>query len=255
MIIGADTYFQDPASMLWGKGAPPDDALLSVTQMVGLLYLPNDVPTTLGETVTLDDGAKGYVLVTEPPPGQSGGMGGMDLAAHWAALPSTRRAAISSVAPPSRLSAGSLTRVVGADDFLTREVRVSVVGFGGEAGDIVTIRYHGFGEMLSIEPPENYIELPPEALSSGVQEPAMVSGLARNGDGNVEVTFSKPVFVQGEIVLYVLEPSTGGWELPLLSRKRHRYAHLQRCPRGQARVDCGREPDPLHWLWLGRADC
>ena len=115
------------------------------------------------------------------------------------------------------LSAGSLTRVVGADDFLTREVRVSVVGFGGEAGDIVTILYRGFGEMLSIEPPENYIELPPEALSSGVQEPAMVSGLARNGDGNVEVTFSKPVFVQGEIVLYVLEPSTGGWELPLLS--------------------------------------
>ena len=194
VIIGADTYFQDPASMQWVKGAPPDDALLSVTQMVGLLYLPNDVPTTLGETVTLDDGAKGYVLVTEPPPGQSGGMGGMDF-----------------------LSAGSLTRVVGADDFLTREVRVSVVGFGGDAGDIVTIRYHGFGELLSIEPPENYIELPPEALSSGVQQPAMVSGLARNGDGNVEVTFSKPVFVQGEIVLYVLEPSTGGWELPLLS--------------------------------------
>ena len=194
VIIGADTYFQDPASMQWGKGAPPDDALLGVTQMVGLLYLPNDVPATLGETVTLDDGAKGYVLVTEPPAGQSGGMGGMDL-----------------------LSAGSLTRVVGADDFLTREVRVSVVGFGGEAGDIVTILYRGFGEMLSIEPPESYIELPPEALSSGVQEPAMVSGLARNGDGNVEVTFSKPVFVQGEIVLYVLEPSTGGWELPLLS--------------------------------------
>ena len=217
VTIGADTYFQDPESTQWAKGAPPEDALLNVMQMVGLLYLPNDVPTTLGETVTLDDGAKGYVLVTEPPPGQSGGMGGMDLAAHWAALPSTRRAAISSVAPPSRLSAGSLTRVVGADDFLTREVRVSVVSFGGEAGDIVTIRYHGFGEMLSIEPPENYIELPPEAFDSGVQEPATVSGLARNGDGNVEVIFSKPVFVQGEIVLYVLEPSTGGWELPLLS--------------------------------------
>ena len=194
VTIGADTYFQDPESMQWLKGAPPDDALLGVMQMVGLLYLPNDVPTTLGETVTLDDGAKGYVLVTEPPPGQSGGMGGMDL-----------------------LSAGSLTRVVGADDFLTREVRVSVVGFGGEAGDIVTISYRGFGETLSIEAPENYIELPPEAFDSGVQEPAMVSGLARNSDGNVEVAFSKPVFVQGEIVLYVLEPSTGGWELPLLS--------------------------------------
>ena len=125
VTIGADTYFQDPASMQWLKGAPPDDALLSVTQMVGLLYLPNDAPTTLGETVTLDDGTKGYVLVTEPPAEQSGGVGGMDL-----------------------LSAGNLTRVVGADDFLTREVRVSVVGLGGEAGDVVTIRYYGFGNRF-----------------------------------------------------------------------------------------------------------
>ena len=110
VTIGADAYFQDPASMQWVKGAPPDDALLSVMQMVGLLYLPNDVPTTLREMVTLDDGTKGYVLVTEPPAEQRGGMGGMDL-----------------------LSAGNLTRVVGADDFLTREVRVSVVGLGGES--------------------------------------------------------------------------------------------------------------------------
>ena len=108
VTIGADTYFQDPESMQWLKGTPPDDALLSVTPMVGLLYLANDAPTTLGEMVTLEDGTKVYVLVTEPPAEQSGGMGGMDL-----------------------LSAGNLTRVVGADDFLTREVRVSAVGLGG----------------------------------------------------------------------------------------------------------------------------
>ena len=84
--------------------------------MVELLYPPNDVPTTLGEMVTLDDGTKGYVLVTEPPAEQSDGMGGMDL-----------------------LSAGNITRVVGADDFLTREIRVSVVGLDGEAGDV---RHH-----------------------------------------------------------------------------------------------------------------
>ena len=45
----ADTYFQDPASMQWVKGAPPDDALLSVMQMVGLLYLPNDAQPTGGD--------------------------------------------------------------------------------------------------------------------------------------------------------------------------------------------------------------
>ena len=226
VTIGADAYFQDPASMQWVKGAPPDDALLSVMQMVGLLYLPNDVPTTLGEMVTLDDGTKGYVLVTEPPAEQRGGMGGMDL-----------------------LSAGNLTRVVGVDDFLTREVRVSVVGLGGEAGDVVTIRYHGFGEPLSIEPPENYIELPPEALSSGVQGPATVLGLARNGDGNVEVTFSKPVFVQGEIVLYVLEPSTGGWELPLLSGSGTDTLIFSAAPEGKPALIVGESQ--VAWIGFG----
>ena len=223
VTIGADTYFQDPASMQWVKGAPPDDALLSVTQMVGLLYQPNDVPTMLGETVTLDDGTRGYVLVTEPPAEQSGGM---DL-----------------------LSAGNLTRVVGADDFLTREVRVSVVGLGGEAGDVVTIRYHGFGEPLSIEPPENYIKLPPEALSSGVQGPATVFGLARSGDGNVEVTFSKPVFVQGEIVLYVSEPSTGGWELPLLSGSGTGTLIFSAAPEGKPALIVGESQ--IAWIGFG----
>ena len=226
VTIGADSYFQDPASMQWVKGAPPDDALLSVTQMVGLLYLPNDVPTTLGETVTLDDGTKGYVLVTEPPAEQSGGMGGMDLR-----------------------SAGNLTRVMGADDFLTGEVRVSVAGLGGEAGDVVTIRYHGFGEPLSIEPPENYIELPPEALSSGVQGLATVLGLARNGDGNVEVTFSRPVFVQGEIVLYVLEPSTGGWELPLLSGSGTDTLIFSAAPEGKPALIVGESQ--IAWIGFG----
>ena len=42
-------------------------------------------------------------------------------------------------------------------------------------------------------------------------------GLAKNDDGDVEVMFDKPVQVQGVVELYVLEPSTGGWGLPLLS--------------------------------------
>ncbi|MDE2802243.1 MAG: hypothetical protein OXK21_05125, partial [Chloroflexota bacterium] len=59
--------------------------------------------------------------------------------------------------------------------------------------------------------------LPPGAMSGGTQEPATVVGLSRNAEGNVEVQFSKPVLAEGEVILYVLEPSTGGWELPLLS--------------------------------------
>ena len=44
----------------------------------------------------------------------------------------------------------------------------------------------------------------------------MVVDLTRNDDGDIEVMFSEPVFVEGEVTLYVLDPATGGWELPLL---------------------------------------
>ena len=42
VIIGADTYVQDPESRLWFKGAPPEDDFLTSLQMVGTLMLPTD---------------------------------------------------------------------------------------------------------------------------------------------------------------------------------------------------------------------
>ena len=193
ILIGGDFYGQDPESQLWFKGTPPEgDQSLAPLQLAGMLYLPQDIPTSLEEVIDLDDGGKGYVLVSE-----QAGLGGE--------------------AAMLGLSDGGLTRVVGADDFLTREIRVAIEGPDGQSRDLFTIRYHGFGDELSIEPPESFVELPPGAMSSGVQEPATVVGLTRNADGNVEVRFSKPVIAEGEIILYVLEPSTGGWELPLLS--------------------------------------
>ena len=193
ILIGGDFYGQDPESQLWFKGTPPEgDQSLAPLQLAGMLYLPQDIPTSLEEVIDLDDGGKGYVLVSE-----QAGLGGE--------------------AAMLGLSDGGLTRVVGADDFLTREIRVAIEGPDGQSRDLFTIRYHGFGDELSIEAPESFVELPPGAMSSGVQEPATVVGLTRNADGNVEVRFSKPVIAEGEIILYVLEPSTGGWELPLLS--------------------------------------
>jgi hypothetical protein len=192
IIIGEDFYGQDPETQQWFKGAPGNEQSLSPLQMAGMLYLPQDIPTSLEEVIELDDGGKAYVLVSEQA----------DFGGEAAML---------------GLSDGGLTRVVGADDFLTREIRVAVEGPDGQSRDLFSIRYHGFGDELSIEPPESFVELPPGAMSSGVQEPATVVGLTRNADGNVEVRFSKPVTAEGEIVLYVLEPSTGGWELPLLS--------------------------------------
>ena len=193
ILIGGDFYGQDPESQLWFKGTPPEgDQSLAPLQLAGMLYLPQDIPTSLEEVIDLDDGGKGYVLVSE-----QAGLGGE--------------------AAMLGLSDGGLTRVVGADDFLTREIRVAIEGPDGQSRDLFTIRYHGFGDELSIEAPESFVDLPPGAMSSGVQEPATVVALTRNADGNVEVRFSKPVIAEGEIILYVLEPSTGGWELPLLS--------------------------------------
>ena len=193
ILIGGDFYGQDPESQLWFKGTPPEgDQSLAPLQLAGMLYLPQDIPTSLEEVIDLDDGGKAYVLVSE-----QAGLGGE--------------------AAMLGLSDGGLTRVVGADDFLTREIRVAIEGPDGQSRDLFTIRYHGFGDELSIEAPESFVDLPPGAMSSGVQEPATVVALTRNADGNVEVRFSKPVIAEGEIILYVLEPSTGGWELPLLS--------------------------------------
>ena len=194
LLIGNDVYFQDPGTKLWFKGTPPDDQLFSIVQMVGMLSSAQDIPTELTETVDLDDGTKGYVLVSEQAaPEGTGEMGMMSV------------------------GAGEVTRIVGADDFLTREVRVSAAGLSGEVAEVVAINYRGFGEVAAIEAPANFMELPPDSFSSGIQEPATVLGLSRDADGNVAVQFSKPVFVEGEVILYVVEPSTGGWELPLLS--------------------------------------
>ncbi len=192
ILIGDDFYTQDPASRLWFKAVSQDEQSLAPLQLVSMLFLPQDVPTTLDGVIDLDDGGKAYVLLSDQADlGEEAAMFGLD--------------------------ESGITRLVGVDDFLTKEVRVTIRGTDGETRDLFSVRYHGFGEDLSIEAPESFVELPPDALSGGVQEPATVLGLARNAEGHVEVQFSKPVFVEGEVVLYVLEPSTGGWELPLLS--------------------------------------
>ena len=113
-------------------------------------------------------------------------------------------------------SGSSVTTVVGVADFLTREVRVAVGGLDGESRDFITISYHGYNEAAEIEPPADYLPLPDEAMDTGSHETPMVVSLTRNDDGDVEVMFSEPVFVEGDVTLYVLDPATGGWELPLL---------------------------------------
>ncbi|MDE2803168.1 MAG: hypothetical protein OXK21_09845, partial [Chloroflexota bacterium] len=56
VLIGQDFYTQDPATQLWFKGAPEDNQSLAPLQFIGMLYLPQDIPTTLEEVIDLDDG-------------------------------------------------------------------------------------------------------------------------------------------------------------------------------------------------------
>ena len=191
VIIGADTYIQDPESRLWLKGAPPEDDLLTSLQMVGVLILPTDPAASLNDAIDLDDGSMAYLIVSDQP--NQGSVAGFPLG-----------------------SGSSVTTVVGVADFLVREVRVAVVGLDGESLDFITISYHGYNEAAEIEPPADYLTLPDEAMGTGAAEPTMVVDLTRNDDGDIEVMFSEPVFVEGEVTLYVLDPATGGWELPLL---------------------------------------
>ena len=96
MVIGEDSYIWDPESNQWFKGSPPDSDFLGVVQLVGLLHLPNDTGATLKGPIDLGNGTRGYVLVSNQT-GQESGMEGLEF------------------------PGGNLTRVVGADDFLTRE--------------------------------------------------------------------------------------------------------------------------------------
>ena len=195
IIAGGDAYMQDPESKLWAKRAPPDS--LQLVQLVGLIHQPGDVEGTVTGSVYLADGTKGYVIAYGPMKPE-GGMEGFGF-------------------PGS-----TLVKVVGADDFFTREVRVGVEGPDGETRDIITIIYRGYNELYEIEPPAEYITLPDDSsmsggpMGSGTPGAPTVVGLTRNEAGDVEVTFSEPVHVQGEFELYVLDPQTGGWGLPLI---------------------------------------
>lgn len=192
VMVGQDAYVQDPESGQWFKGVPPDADFLGSIQMVGMFQIPNDPDAELGEIVELEDGTRGYTIVSEQTGPQSG-MAGIGL------------------------PGGNLTWIVGVDDFLTREVKVSMEGLGDKPVDFVSMSYSGYNEEFKIEPPAEYTALPDELMQPGPPGAATVVEFRKNDDGDVEVTFDRPVQVQGTVELYVLEPSTGGWGLPLLS--------------------------------------
>lgn len=137
VMIGREAFVQDPESGQWFKGVPPDADFLGSIQMVGMLQIPNDPNADLEEIIELDDGTRGYVIVSDQT-GPGGGMSGLGL------------------------PGGNLTWVVGVDDFLTREVRVPVEGLSDEPLDIISMSYSGYNEEYEIASPAEYTALPDE---------------------------------------------------------------------------------------------
>ena len=134
VFIGNDIYFQDTETGQWYEGDPPDTEFLTALQLVGFLIAPNDPTASFDGIADLDDGSRGYVLISEFA-GQGGGTG---------------------LAPGS---AGSVIRTVDATDFLTRKVIVAEQGSDGETRDFITITYSGYNDPYEVEPPDELLPL------------------------------------------------------------------------------------------------
>ena len=130
ITIGADNYIQDPEAGLWIHTSEPPDDFFAVTSQPGLLLYPQEEGAVLTETAALD-GEQVYVLVAEAPE-----MG------------------------DELMPGQAVTRFVGVDDFLPREVRIRLVGLGDSNRDIVTVMYHSYNAVGEIEPPSNFITMP-----------------------------------------------------------------------------------------------
>ena len=189
ITVGADNYIQEPESGVWLHGEAPLGELMAVTSQPGLLLHPQEDGAILAEVTDLD-GVQVYVLTYEP----------------------------ADLADPS-MPGQAVTRFVGVDDYLPREVRIRLVGLGDEDRDIVTIRYHSYDDVDEIEPPANAIAMPAmpeESMEAGGEGSPTVVGFASDESGDIQVIFSEPVYVEGTIGLFVIDPATGGWEIPFI---------------------------------------
>ena len=189
---GMDTYVQDPDSGQWFKDAPTDADALGAIELAELFLAPVYPGASLEGTTRLEDGTVVYLLVDQesPPGGDAVFLSG---------------------------AGTSMSALVGVADFLTRQVRISAQTPDGESRDFISISYHGYNKAAAIEAPANFMELPDVTIDPAVPDSPMVLSLTRNSNGDVEVMFNEPVFVEGSVELYVLEPTTGGWGLPLLA--------------------------------------
>ena len=115
--------------------------------------------------------------------------------------------------------------LIDSTTFLTAEASVDIGDGGDSDGNLGILRVYAYNSIDEITPPRSFLDIPPMGYNppgigpippSGPSARPGVVDLARNQDGNVQVTFTSPVIVEGSVELYVIDSSTGGWTLPLL---------------------------------------
>ena len=197
IFADGESYVNDVMSGGWVKipNTPEDTAamLLSLNMVEQQMQELNNPDIVWQEVVLSDDGSQ-YIVAFQPPIEQAGMQ-----------------------APPL------LTQlVIDIQHFLHDSVFVLIVDAEGMSNKIAEFQYSSHNEPFTIDAPESYVEadasmFPPGSGNfGGNSDVPEVVALTKNGDGDVEVTFSEPVTLIGEVGLYVREPSTGGWSLPYI---------------------------------------
>ena len=203
ILVEGAAYVNEPMSDDWIKfteiPAEMSEMLRTADTFQELFLGPDIGPIEWNDVALSDDGSK-YTLSFNPQSNDSG----------------------ASLFGPSDM-ASEVQVTLRADTFLYEALALVVQDGEGTGPKVFDIQYSRHNEPLTIEPPSEYIEagsmLPGDGMVVG-PDPAdtpNVVGLARNDDGNVELKFGAPVTVNGDVTLYVIDPATGGWELPMLS--------------------------------------
>ena len=196
VLVDGATFVYDSASDIWVKLLQPQEdtsAMLLSLNMVEQQVQDLDNPGNIWNDLILSEDGSQYIVSYLPAIEQAG----MQF-------------------PPAELELR-----VDTVTFLQHLVLLKIADADGMKHTAAEFRYSSHGELTAIEVPTEYIEadaslgLPPSSdATSGFQDRAYVVSLSKNSQDDVEVTFSEPVTVVGEIGLYVLDPSTGGWILP-----------------------------------------
>ena len=192
IFADGESYVNDVMSGGWVKipNTPEDTAAM----LLSLNMVEQQMQELDNQEVVLSDDGSQYIVSFQPPIEQA-----------------------EMQAPPL------LTQlVINTQNFLHDSVSVLIVDAEGMSNKIAEFQYSSHDEPFTIDAPESYVEadasmFPPGSGSfGGNSEVPEVVALTKNGEGDVEVTFSEPVTLIGEVGLYVLEPSTGGWSLPYI---------------------------------------